>query len=77
MNSTEEELSGVNGQDEMEENAHLEEEDKQNEMNVETSDSSQPGLGCRGNNSLEQQESQGACVVEEAVNRYGDQVEKQ
>ncbi|XP_028281171.1 leukocyte receptor cluster member 9 isoform X2 [Parambassis ranga] len=75
ITSTEEDLSGVNGQDEMEENAHLGEEDKQNEMNVDTPDSSQAAAECRGNNSLEQQESQGACVVEEVVNRLQTSIE--
>ncbi|XP_031155305.1 leukocyte receptor cluster member 9 isoform X1 [Sander lucioperca] len=50
------------------ENTHLEEE-KQSEMNTHTPDSTQPAPKCQGNTSLEQLESQGACVLEEAAMR--------
>ncbi|KAK2844680.1 hypothetical protein Q5P01_011339 [Channa striata] len=50
------------------ESTHLEEE-KPNEMNIRTPGSTQLAQKCRGNVSQEQQESQGACVEEEAPDR--------
>ncbi|XP_056236397.1 leukocyte receptor cluster member 9 isoform X1 [Seriola aureovittata] len=68
------EVTEVSGQEESETeecaqtgNTHLEEKE-QNEMNIHTPDSTQPPPTCRGNASQEQQ-SRGACVVEEAANR--------
>lgn len=47
---------------------HLEEE-KPSGMNTQTPDSTQPAPKCRGDTSQEQQESRGACVMEEAAIR--------
>ncbi|XP_018538114.1 leukocyte receptor cluster member 9 isoform X1 [Lates calcarifer] len=76
LKTTEEQPPAVNGQEEGEteertqtENTHLEEEE-QNEMNIYTPDSTQPAPKCRGDASQQQQESRGACVVEEAANRH-------
>ncbi|KAM9310350.1 leukocyte receptor cluster member 9 isoform 2-T2 [Pholidichthys leucotaenia] len=49
------------------EDTHLEEE-KQHVMNIHAPDSILPAPVCKGNGSQEHQESQGACVVEEAAN---------
>lgn len=77
LKTTEEQPPAVRGQEESEteecthtESTHLEEEE-QSEMNIHTPDFTQPAPKCRGNTSQEQQESQGACVVEEAAIRSG------
>ncbi|XP_029360533.1 leukocyte receptor cluster member 9 [Echeneis naucrates] len=79
--TTEEQPPAVSGQkgSEIEECAHTEnthlEEEEQKGMNIHTPDSVQPASMCRGNASQEQQ-SQGACVVEEAANRLKEEGEK-
>lgn len=77
LEATEDQPPAVSGQEESEieectqtGNTHLEEE-KQNEMNIHTTDSAQAATKCRGNATQEQQDSRGACVVEEAANRSG------
>ncbi|XP_019948572.1 leukocyte receptor cluster member 9 [Paralichthys olivaceus] len=77
LKTTEEQPPAVSGKEESDtgdcadtRNTHLEEE-KQNEMNIHVPDSL-----CRGSTSQEQQESQGACVVEEAANRLNDSTDK-
>lgn len=77
LKATEDQPPAVSGQEESEteectqtENTHLE-EDKQNEMNIHTPDSAQTAPKCRRKASQEQQDSQGACAVEEAENRSG------
>uniref|UniRef100_A0AAQ6IF34 C3H1-type domain-containing protein n=1 Tax=Anabas testudineus TaxID=64144 RepID=A0AAQ6IF34_ANATE len=76
LKTTEEQPSAVSGQEEIHreacthtESAHLEKE-KPNGMNIRTPDSTQPVPKCRENISQEQQDSQGACVEEEAANRF-------
>ncbi|KAK2910153.1 leukocyte receptor cluster member 9 isoform X2 [Channa argus] len=74
LKTTKEWTSAVCGQEENEaecthtESTHLEEE-KTNEMNIHTPGTTQLAPKCRGKISQEQQESQGACVEEEAPNR--------
>ncbi|XP_034409300.1 leukocyte receptor cluster member 9 isoform X2 [Cyclopterus lumpus] len=51
------------------ENTHLEEE-KQSGMYTQTPDSTQPAPKCRGDTSQEQQDSRGACLLEEAAIRH-------
>lgn len=74
---TEDQPPAASGQEEREteectqtEYAHLEEE-KQNEMNICPPESAQAAPKCGHNTSQEQEDSQGACVAEEASNRCG------
>ncbi|XP_053182545.1 leukocyte receptor cluster member 9 [Scomber japonicus] len=75
---TEDQPPAASGQEEREteecsqtEYTHLEEE-KQNEMNICPPDSAQAAPKCRHNTSQEQEDSQGACVAEEASNRLNE-----
>ncbi|CAK6966130.1 leukocyte receptor cluster member 9 [Scomber scombrus] len=75
---TEDQPPAASGQEEREteectqtENTHLEEE-KQNEMNIYAPDSAQAAPKCRCDASQEQEDSQGACVAEEASNRLNE-----
>ncbi|KAG7475962.1 hypothetical protein JOB18_041516 [Solea senegalensis] len=74
LKTTEEQPPAGSGEEECDtgectptENTHLEEE-KQNEMNIQSPDSTQTALKCGGNTAEEQQESQRTCVVMEAAN---------
>ncbi|XP_026172912.1 leukocyte receptor cluster member 9 isoform X2 [Mastacembelus armatus] len=67
IETTEEQPPAVSGQ-ERSGNTHLGEE-KQNQMNIHTPESTVPAQECRKNTSEEKQESRRACVAEEAANR--------
>ncbi|XP_074539532.1 leukocyte receptor cluster member 9 isoform X2 [Halichoeres trimaculatus] len=75
LETTEEQPPAARGQEEGEtddcihtEDTHLDEE-KQREMNIHTCDSTPAAPQCRGETSQEQQEAQGACVMEDADKR--------
>uniref|UniRef100_UPI0037E9B92A leukocyte receptor cluster member 9 n=1 Tax=Semicossyphus pulcher TaxID=241346 RepID=UPI0037E9B92A len=74
--TTEEQPPAVRGQEEGEtdecihtEDTHLDQE-KQREMNIYTPDSTPAAPECKRDTSQEQQEARGACVMEEAANRF-------